>query len=226
MENQIDTKKIEMWKFNNQPVLLDLTKLTSYIFLNDKKNNITEKAFEVFIKKYIENKYFDSNVKYASICFSSNILNNHEPYFLDNSLSNEEKLTELVFKIEHRLTRFFEEGVKNIWEFNKKNKSKMFHLVIIIDNIDKLINKNNENLLKLLRLGRAVGFHIISKTNKGNSILNSEHLLWIYHKIITFYEERFYDDFFLTEEHKKYLEFEGNAVFVNPMNDIVNINLK
>ena len=28
------------------------------------------------------------------------------------------------------------------------------------------------------------------------------------------------------EEHKKYLEFKGNAVFVNPMNDIVNINLK
>lgn len=82
-----------------------------------------------------------------------------------------EIMEELEEELQKRLRKFARKKVANIIEFKeKKPKSKIPYLVLIIDELASVLDSANEKLLATLsQLGRAAGIHIIGATQRASA---------------------------------------------------------
>ena len=100
---------------------------------------------------------------------------NELPHLIYNSLNNDDDIISALRSLEGELrdrnNKITKKGARNIQEYNKKAKNKLPYIVLIIDELQDLFNrdikKEAEKILNTIAsLGRSAGIHIIAATQR------------------------------------------------------------
>ncbi|OEJ15453.1 hypothetical protein BFL38_14285 [Brachyspira hampsonii] len=100
---------------------------------------------------------------------------NELPHLIYNSLNNDDDIISALRNLEGELrdrnNKITKKGARNIQEYNKKARNKLPYIVLIIDELQDLFNrdikKEAEKILNTIAsLGRSAGIHIIAATQR------------------------------------------------------------
>lgn len=128
----------------------------------------------------------------------------------------------IVQEIENRNRLFFSENVEDFTDFNRKmegnKKSKLSEIIVIIDEIYEIINKNKEDvekeLISITRQGKRAGVFLIISTNRPSTdIVSGAIKANIYTRISFFLPSRLDSKLILDMDGAEKLKNHGDVLF-------------
>lgn len=169
-----------------------------------------------------------NEVKFIMIDTSNNGLRlyNGIPHLLIPVITDSNKsvgtLAWVVQEIENRNRMFFSENVEDFTDFNKKmeanKKSKLSEIIVIIDEIYEIINKDREDvekeLISITRQGKKTGIFLIISTNRPSTdIVSGAIKANIYTRISFFLPSRLDSKLILDMDGAEKLKNHGDVLF-------------
>jgi len=167
-------------------------------------------------------------VKFVMIDASNNGLRlyNGIPHLLVPVITDVNKsvgtLAWIAQEIENRSMLFLSQNVEDLNDFNKKmeanKKNKLHSIIVIIDEIYEIVNKNKEDveneLIKITRQGKKVGVFLILSTNRPSTdIVSGAIKANIYTRISFFLPSRLDSKLILDMDGAERLENHGDILF-------------